>query len=170
MVSELAWTCSVCDKIHRGLPSLATEAPAHYYSVPEAERPDRVRLTSDICVIDRKAFYVRGVFEIPIIDQKVALEFGVWVSLSDTNFARYQASFEDDDQSKLGCMFGWFASSLPGYDGSLNLRCNVVPQDNRQRPLIIFNPDDDHPLIADIKNGISLERAIEFVTPSFHRH
>jgi hypothetical protein len=67
-------------------------------------------------------------------------------------------------------MFSWFASKLPGYPSTLSLRCNVVPADNRKRPHIEFDPSQDHPLIADMQNGISLERAIAFVEPMLHRH
>ena len=37
-------------------------------------------------------------------------------------------------------------------------------------PLIEFAPDDEHPLVLDWKNGITLERAIEFVAPVLHKH
>jgi hypothetical protein len=101
------------------------------------------------------------------VGHEECLEWGVWASLSGANFERYQVSFRDEDQSKLGPMFSWFASHLPGYPG---LRCNVVPRDGRVRPLIEFHPDDDHALVLDKKNGISLERAIAFVVPVLHKH
>jgi hypothetical protein len=167
---ELTWTCSVCGKIHRGLPAIAFKAPDHYYGIAEQEREERAILDEDFCVIDRNAFYVRCVLNVPITGLNHSLEWGVWSSLSEANFRRYNETFHDLDQSKLGPMFSWFASSLPDYPRTLSLRCNVVPADNRKRPHIHFDPSQDHPLIADIKNGISLERAIAFVEPTLHRH
>jgi hypothetical protein len=46
----------------------------------------------------------------------------------------------------------------------------VLPRDERHRPLIEFHPDEDHALVLDVRNGISLERAIEFVVPVMHKH
>jgi hypothetical protein len=169
-LNDITWACSVCGKIHRGLPAIAFKAPAHYFSIPEEERAERTKLNEDFCMIDRKAFYVRCLLNVPIAWVDDALEWGVWSSLSEANFKKYNETFHDLDQSKLGPMFSWFASRLPDYPSTLNLRCNVVPADDRKRPSILFDPSQDHPLIADIKNGISLERAIAFVEPTLHRH
>jgi len=152
------------------LPAIAFDAPAHYYDVPAEGRASGVTLTNDLCVIDEEAFYVRCVLQVPVLGHEDTLEWGVWSSLSEANFLKYKETFDDTDQSKLGPMFSWFASKLPSYPSTLNLRCNVVPADNGQRPHIYFDPSQDHPLIAEIQNGISLERAIAFVEPMLHRH
>ncbi|MGA7324659.1 MAG: DUF2199 domain-containing protein [Rhodomicrobium sp.] len=168
--NEITWTCSVCENIHRGLPAIAFKAPAHYYGIPEEERAQRTKLNEDFCVIDREAFYVRCVLSVPISGVDDLLEWGIWSSLSEANFRKYNETFHDLDQGKLGPMFSWFASSLPKYPRTLSLRCNVVPVDIRKRPHIHFDPSQDHPLIGDIRNGISLEQAIAFVEPTVHRH
>jgi hypothetical protein len=168
--AEFTWACSVCEKIHRGLPAVAFKAPTHYHGIPEEERAQRALLNEDFCVVDRKAFYVRCVLNVPIFGLGDSLEWGVWSSLSEANFKTYSETFHDLDQSKLGPMYSWFASSLPAYPPTLNLRCNVVPLDNRKRPQIRFDPSQDHPLITDMRNGISPERAIALVEPTLHRH
>lgn len=53
---ELVWTCSVCEKIHRGLPAIAFDAPSLYYRIPEEDRISRAVLTNDTCVIDDEDF------------------------------------------------------------------------------------------------------------------
>ena len=170
MSGRIVYQCTRCEKVHEGLPAIAYDAPAHYHDLAEAERAAKAILTDDLCDIDGESYFVRAVLEIPVIAHAERLEWGVWGSLSEANFKRYRASFDDDGQSKLGPMFSWFASRLPGYPDTLNLKCNVVPRDGGQRPLIEFAPDDDHPLVLDWKNGISLERAIEFVAPVLHKH
>jgi hypothetical protein len=166
---EPEWTCAVCGETHRGLPALAFEAPAHYYLIPWEQRSERALLTPDTCVVDGAAFYVRTVLHVPVQGQSATLEWGVWSSLSEANFQRYLNAFEDMDQSRLGPMPSWFASILPGYSSTLNLRSRILPQDNRQRPVVEFDPAQDHPLVADIRDGIALERATEFVEPILHR-
>jgi len=166
-MSKIVFRCPQCAKLHRGLPVIAFDAPAYYHDLTEAERASAV-LTDDTCVVDGHHF-VRAVLEIPIVDQAECLEWGVWGSLSRANFERYEASFHDDNQSTLGPVFSWFASQLPGYPDASALRCNLVPQDEGARPLIEFHADD-HPLVLDQRNGVSLERAIEFVLPVLHTH
>jgi hypothetical protein len=171
MSERIVFRCSQCDKVHEGLPAIAFDAPWPYYTLPEADRSTRAILTTDTCVIDNDEYFVRAMLEIPIIGQSETLEWGVWGSLSEKNFECYNASFLDSDQSKLGPMFSWFTSKLPGYSlPAEGLRSQLVPQDNRQRPFVEFHPDDTHPLAIDHRNGISLKRAIEFVMPVLHKH
>ena len=170
MSDRIVFRCRACEKVHEGLPALVFEAPAHYFSLPEQERAERAVLDSDTCIVDGNAYYVRAILRIPIIEHTERLEWGVWGSLSEKNFERYRAAFYKSDQSKLGPLFSWFASQLPGYSFDENLRCNLIPQDNRQRPLVEFDPTHTHPLVLDERNGITLERAIAFVTPVLHKH
>lgn len=170
MSDRIVFRCSQCEKVHEGLPAIAFDAPSPYNSMAPEERAARAKLNRDFCVIDGEEYYVRAVLEIPIVGETETLEWGVWGSLSEQNFERYVATFDDLDQSKLGSFFSWFSSFLPGYNFPEPLRCSLIPQDNRQRPHVVFHPDDTHQLVLDKKNGISLERAIEFVMPVLHKH
>lgn len=167
---ELTWTCSSCEKIHRGLPALAFSAPAPYYGIPEYERGVRAILTPDTCIIDAETFFVRCVLRVPVAGTREGLEWGVWSSLSEANFKRYQETFDDLDQSKLGTMPSWFSSQLPGYPSTLNLRSRIRPSDNGKRPTVELDPAQDHPLVADLRDGLSVERAIAFAEHCLHRH
>ncbi len=170
MGESFVWKCSVCDKVHQGLPDIAYDAPSHYYSLTEKDRGARAALNGDFCVVDGEAFYIRTFLYIPVHGYEDGFGWGVWSSLSEKNFKRYQETFWDDDQSKLGPMFSWFASSLPNYPETLSLRCNVLPQDDRERPLVKFDPEQDHPLVRDQLNGISQQRAISFASLVLHKH
>ena len=170
MSDRIVYRCTKCEKVHEGLPAIAYDAPLPYYELCEDDRVNNAMLTDDLCGIDGEHWFVRAVLEIPIVGHAETLEWGVWGSLSEANFNRYRETFDDDDQSKIGPMFSWFSSRLPGYPDTFNLRCRIVPRDDRQRPLIEFHPEDMHTLVLDHRNGISLERAIEFVMPVLHRH
>ncbi|MBN9267578.1 MAG: DUF2199 domain-containing protein [Hyphomicrobium sp.] len=116
--------------------------------------------------VDRETggHYVRCVLILPIIDADEPLEWGVWSTLSEENFKRYRQTFGDNDQSKLGDMFGWFSSHCPGYPETAGLKCNVIARDGKQRPLIRLEPTD-HPLAIDQRDGITLARAVELAAP-----
>jgi hypothetical protein len=83
----------------------------------------------------------------------------VWVSLSDENFQKYNDSYGDDDQSKLGGMFGWLCNRIPVYPDTLHLQSTVMPRDGNQRPMVWINDAHaDHPLYIDQREGITGER------------
>lgn len=163
----LSFDCGKCGKRHTGLPALAYVKPAAYFAVPE-DRRGSVWINEDFCIIEDEIFLVRVVLLVPIVGETVPLEWGVWGSLSKTNFERYMESFEDHDQSRLGGMFSYLDSVMNGYPDTGGLRCNLHPQDNRKRPLLELQHDQDHPLVDDQINGITLERAIELAMPVLH--
>jgi hypothetical protein len=175
MQARITFRCKQCGKLHEGLPAITYDSPTHYHSLTQEERERRGKLSQDLCAIANEAgdghtYYVRTVLRLPIVGEAETLEWGVWGSLSKENFERYVRSFEDHDQSKLGPLFSWFASRLAGYPDTLGLRSNVLPQDNRKRPFVDFDPEQDHPLVRDKIDGISLDRAIELAMPLLHKH
>jgi hypothetical protein len=158
-MKPIAFTCACCGQKVTALPDLAYDAPQHYSGLSEAERAARASLDADFCVIDGEDRFIRAVCLVPIVDTDEHFAWGVWVSLSAENFQRYADSFQDDDQSKLGQMFGWFCNRLPNYPETLSLQATVVPQDNRQRPLVWINDAHaDHPLYIEQRRGITPER------------
>jgi hypothetical protein len=161
----LFFNCPTCGQIHDGFPALTFKAPAAWDWATEEARAADWKLQSDFCRFKDVDFYVRAVLVLPIIDSDQTLEFGVWSTLSKANIDRYWDSFEDDDQSKLGPMFGWFSNAMPGYPETMGLACQVMPQDHRQRPVIELEPSD-HPLAIHQRDGITLTQAARF----YHSH
>ena len=161
-MDPLTFRCSCCGRLVTGLPDLAYDAPAHYHQLPETERERRAKLSSDFCTIDTSEGgdrFVRGVCLLPVVGSEETFGFGVWVSLSPANFERYAATFEDDDQAKLGAMFGWLCNRLPTYPDTMNLQTTVVPQDGNARPQVWINEAHaEHPLYIEQRNGITKKR------------
>lgn len=156
---EFRFACACCGKTVTGLPDLAYAAPIYYDQLPEAERRDRARLSSDLCVIDAEYHFIRVVCPVPIQGTDRAFMWGVWVSLSEANFRRYEASFDDPEQAKLGGMFGWLSNRIPHYPDTLNLQTTVWPQDGRQRPHLWVNDvHADHPLYREQRDGMRPDR------------
>lgn len=63
----MGFYCHTCGQYHADLPmSFGTDAPAAYYSISEEERNIRCELTSDLCVIDKSEFFIRGCLEVPV--------------------------------------------------------------------------------------------------------
>jgi hypothetical protein len=158
-MQPFAFTCPCCGRQVVDLPELGYDAPVYYAAIPEAERPQRATLTSDLCTIDDEDFFIRAVCRVPIKERARDYGWGIWVSLSRENFKRYRDSYDAPDQSKIGPMFGWFSNALPDYPDTTKLQTTVVPQDGNQRPLVYINDANaDHPLYVEQHEGISETR------------
>ncbi len=166
MEGEFAFTCSICGKTHIGLPDLAFDTPHYYAALPEEEKSRSAQLTTDSCVIDNRDFFVRGVLEIPLQERKDRFAYGVWVTLSKTNFASYLELSESSDPGQTG-YFGWLSNQLPGYPDTLNLKTHVHLRPYPQRPSIELEPTD-HPLAVEQQQGISLDRLREILELNEH--
>ena len=163
----LAFDCPQCNLRHSGLPALAYGEPAVHLDEAGKQRPFQ-KINEDFYIVEDQHFFVRVVFEIPIIGEGLSLEWGVWGSLSKANFRRYWDSFNDTDQSRIGAMFSYLSNELNGYPGSLGLRCGLFPRDDRRRPLLNLDDEQDHPLVRDHQRGITAGRAIELAMPFLH--
>ncbi len=170
---DRTWVCPCCGEAHGGLFDIALDRPgacaADQPLQPNA-RPGSADnfLSEDFCVVDGAHFFVRGVLRLPIVGAPDArFGWGCWSSLSKAHFDAYVETFDSGDQCEQGPWFGWFSNTLPGYPETFALKCQVHPQDNRQRPLIELEPTD-HPLSQEQQHGITLDRILEFYALTGH--
>jgi hypothetical protein len=172
-VLERPFRCLSCDNEHHGLFHLVAAAPVFWRSQHVPLRNEDVYdfknfLSEDFCVMDGAQFYVRCVLELPIKGTATdKMSFGVWSTLSKANFVRYYDTFNGGHQSELGPMFGWFSNELPGFEGSADLKCYIVPRDERLRPLIEFE-STDHPLSIAYWNGVTFEQVLDIYAAAGH--
>jgi hypothetical protein len=166
-LATFRFRCATCNEVHEGLPSLGFDYPVQYLGIPEDERDERAELTSDTCVIDGTDFFVRARLEIPVIGYQDTMSWGVWISLSEKNFARFEELLDQPGREREGPWFGWFCSPLPGYPDTLFLKTYIHMQPLPLRPLVELEPTG-HPLAVDQRNGISPQRAAELVEIALH--
>jgi hypothetical protein len=176
--ARFRYKCITCDKIHVGFPAMGFDAPLHYLTVPESERAERCFLNEDVCVVDRESWvfccfflfrvlvlFVRCVLEYPVLDSDELFCWGVWGSLKKENFQIYAR----DPGSTAGPFFSYFANSLDGYPGTLNLHCNVQFRGVGVRPRLTVLACE-HPLYMEQEHGIGFGRALEIVRPFISWH
>lgn len=170
---DCEWLCPCCGESHQGLFDIACDKP-DFWQGPEEQSPNSEVLTSDnvltedFCILNGEHFFVRCVLRLPIIgttDEHFA--FGVWATLSKENFDIYLDAFDAGNSEDLGPWFGWFSNKLPGYPDTLNLKCQVYPQGDRQRPHIMLETTD-HPLAIEQRLGITFDRLLEIYAASGH--
>ena len=149
------------------MPTFGAAAPLSYYALPEAERESRCELGSDDCVIDEKYFFVRGCLEIPVHGCSDPFVWGVWASLSEENFREWVKVFGEERRSHIGPFFGWLDAGLRPYPDTMNLKTMVHLRDDGVRPYIEIEPTE-HPLAAEQRNGISVDRVAEIYSIIVH--
>ena len=164
------YQCSTCGEFHSGLPfSYGSYAPALWFEIPEAERAERVLLSSDQCVIDEEHFFVLGRLEIPVLDaDENVFSWNVWVSLSEKNFDRMSELWETAGRESEPPYFGWLSTALPCYsETTLHLKTNVYTRPIGERPFIELELTG-HPLAIEQRRGITLARLQEIAECVLH--
>jgi hypothetical protein len=154
----MPYACTSCGQTHEDLPHISSAAPFHW-SDEFANDPNSM-LTEDLCVIEGRDFFVRGVIEIPVHDYEHEFGWGVWVSHTKENFETYRQHF---DSAEIGPFFGWLCTKIGYYaESTLNLKTMAHYRDGNLRPRIVLE-ESSHPLYRQQCDGISLAEAWEMV-------
>jgi hypothetical protein len=160
--------CATCGKFHAELPmSFGADTPAAYHLIPPEQREARCEVSSDVCMIDEKEFFIRGCLELPVLDGPGPFVWGVWTSLSKENFKRAGQLWEKAGREKEPPHFGWLCTSLPLYPETLHLKTQVHTRPVGQRPFVELE-QSDHPLAVEQRNGITMDRVREIAGALLH--
>lgn len=161
-----AGQCSHCGaELKDHCRDLAFNEPAYWQFSDDPEN----QLDSDFCVMnleDGRHYFVRGLLQIPIQGTDEVFGWGVWVSLSEKNFHRYQKVYGTRRELKEEPYFGWLSNELPGYADCLGLKTNVCLQGGHMRPHIVLDHEDPHPLCQDQHVGYTLDRVEALIKAS----
>lgn len=164
----MRWRCRCCGAEHDSLPlAYGPSAPALVATIPEAERQDRVLISSDQCVVDDEHCFVVGNLELPIVGTDQVFSWDAWVSLSRENFARTCELWESAGRESEPPYFGWLSSTLLGYPQTLNLKTHVHTRSVGRRPFIEMEPTN-HPLAVEQRTGITMQRIQEIAEAVIH--
>jgi hypothetical protein len=163
----VGFTCRQCGQWHAELPlSYHVQAPAMWSRELESD-PDTA-LEQETCVIAGRYFFVRGLIRLPVVDSSESFDWGIWVSLSETNYVRMRAMWETAGREATPAMFAWLSTDLPVYAPStLNLKTMVHTQPIGLRPQVELEPTD-HPLAVEQREGITMSRVQEFAERLLH--
>lgn len=155
------WACACCDEPQFDLPtSWSVGPPASVLAIPEDERAARVKMNADVCIVDDRAFLIRGQLEIPIVGHPDRLIFGVWTSLSQASMGIICDTWDDADRARHGPFFGWLNSALPSFLDTLNLATHVHNRPPGTVPRIEIEPSD-HPLSKAQREGVTMTWVID---------
>lgn len=159
----MKYTCTTCGKEHEYWPALAYPAPLSYAQLSEAEK-ENAEVTSDFCAIIRPEqtdYFIRVVLIQTVVDACQDLDYGVWVSLSETSFKAYYENF--DNKSFKATYFGWLNNHLAPYDFDtcMQMGTNVEVDNEKGRPFIYLHQKEGNKLVHDFYKGITEKEALE---------
>ncbi len=171
MAAIFSFRCSSCGELHEGSPSFGFRAPYQYDSLSEEEKAQWGTLSDDFCTITRDEetdFFIRAILEIPIHGVEQPFLWGLWVSLSEKSFDRYEETYSEPVAGKR--FFGWVCNKIALYPCDHSRASDVVVQSGRSRPKLLLHRSDheDDPLVIDQVQGISVARAQELAQRALH--
>jgi hypothetical protein len=148
--------------------SYGADWPSVCEAIPRDEWDRRIELSTDQCIIDHEHFFVRGCLEIPLIEKRGdVFVWGVWVSLSQSNFDRVHTLWHTAGREREHPYFGWLCTALPCYSDTMYLKTDVQTRPVGERPLVKLQPCD-HALYAEQRDGITMDRVQEFAEQILH--
>ncbi|PZG23906.1 DUF2199 domain-containing protein [Micromonospora craterilacus] len=166
-VIDQGFVCHNCGQRHEGLP-FSYGAPAPAYWRDDLNSDERSVLEDEICIIQAQHYFVRARLVIPVLDADADFEWGVWVSLSGTNFSRMLDLWTAPGREQEPAYFGWLSTELTAYPiETLNLKTEVHTEQVGTRPHIVIEPTD-HPLAVEQRSGISVKRVQEIAELLLH--
>jgi hypothetical protein len=143
-------------------------APAPYVWQPGFADAPGCLLSADQCVINDEHYFVKGLIEIPVLDGDEVFSWGVWVSLSRSNFARAAELWDTPGRESEPPYFGWLCTDLPFYSPTtIHLKTHVHTMPVGRRPTIELEPTS-HPLAVDQRTGITTQRVREIAEATLH--
>ena len=144
--------------------------PSQYEWLPKDERSENAKLGPDFCIIHNEGhfdFFIRVCLAIPIRGIEDPFLWGVWMSVSESDFRRYGDTW--DNPVETDEYVGSLCNDLsPPYSNTLGLNAFARPQLNGQRAMITLE-SSDHPLSVDSREGLTIERAQQIAEECRHR-
>ncbi len=165
--SKSDFGCRVCGERHALPLSYSVKAPLAVGAIAAEELDQRVVITPDQCVVDGKDFYLRGRILVPVIGLDEPFFWGIWAEVSPKNFVRTNELWTVEGREMEPPFRGWLNSQLPVFGDTYNLEVSVQTQPVGQRPQFIV-VDQNHPLAAEQRDGITIERVEEIAVRMLH--
>lgn len=152
--------CSVCG-LENDWPIMTIDSPIYYHQLNEEQKKQNGILGNDFCEIkygDQKDRFVRAILSFKVKDHAEKLQYNLWVSLSEQSYLNYMENRKESNFQAT--YFAWLANLLPEYDHEIiKIPARVFIQNGAEFPELSLDPSNNHPLVHDFLNGISITEA-----------
>jgi hypothetical protein len=162
------FVCRQCGAVHAGLPTdWGYKKPDVIHALKYIDEYLRVRSNKDFCTLDESRYFIRGVLQLPFLEQDGSFGWGIWVEVSRENHDLYIRNF-NEDASSLPRFSGSIANSMPGYPQTLAVGVQVQLGKPDKRPTLWLSGDSKHQLGSEQSDGLSSGRHHELLRACGH--
>jgi hypothetical protein len=157
------FVCSECNKVHNmSEMTLIHKIPMHCFKIPENERAKRIKVNDDLCSIDGKLYFIRGVLEMPIIGTKETFDWGLWALLEKKDFDKYIELWNAKIAKNMKSFEGFLEGAPRFYPDSNMVDITIQLRSKSKRPLFKIVSEQDE-MGLDQRNGITMEKIHSFI-------
>ena len=115
---------------------VAFDLPDDIFALSQEQREARAKIHPDLCSLDGRRYFIRGVVYVPVQQLDTNFGWGVWAEVARDTFFRYHELY-DEDASDEPLAAGILANTPPGYaDVEQPLEIRFGPPDRRP----VFKP------------------------------
>lgn len=158
----MSFVCSICGQQHDELiTNWAFTLPDEVWAIPEPERFEKAKFTSDLCQFGDR-YFIRCVLPVPIVGTDQEFGWGVWSEVEWPVFERYYALY-DEDASGEPLHSGTLANDLPIYAGNFGTEVEIQFGRSSKRPTVFLPDDDVSSLATEQRSGIDSRRHHEIL-------
>jgi hypothetical protein len=162
-MSDESFVCGICDQEHSGLPlDYAFGLPDEVFALGYLDRYRRTRSNEDLCTLDERRFFIRGVLSVPFVESDQEFVWGLWVEVTRDHHDLYLAGYYED-LSDNAPFLGQLANEIPGYGACLGLPLDVQFRSGNDRPTFHVARSIEHPLSREQQGGITAARHHEIL-------
>lgn len=125
---------------------------------------DRDRLlqeNDDLCIIEGKRFFIRGLLPLPVNSREHPYCIGLWVEVSQSSFERIYELWDSAGQLNEPAFAARIANEVPTAMGSIGLDAELRLTGPTTRP-DVFVKSRNHPLFLEQTAGIDAHRVSEY--------
>jgi len=168
-IEEMGYYCSDCGKYHREVPlNYGAKSPTAYFNLTENEK-QRAELTQDVCIIEKKRFFLKGQIKIKIEDKDEPFSWNVWAEVAKEDFELEQENWDEENRFLRKSFSGTLDTPLNCYPNTLGLKVKIQTQKIGLIPNILVE-STDHPLYFEQENGIDMNRVTQFAMNILYGH
>ena len=165
--STTTWRCGTCDEPHTGPASTFGVSWPDAFSDASDETLARSEINADTAALatdDGMRWFVRGHVVLPVhgADDPDVFVWSVWAELADEAIAEVAARWQDPDRaSQPPVPVRLDARPLPYDRPATGLTGLLHDREPGPAPRIVLDPAQDHPLVAEQRDGITRQRVLE---------
>jgi hypothetical protein len=166
--------CSVCGAEHDLSEIEASfDRPDAYFDIPVDHRGERSWSADGLCVLwetetTPRRHFVRALLPFQIRGDQARYSWGTWVEVAEPDFAFIHDHWFEPSQTAALPIHGHLANEFPGTPSTTGLEGHLRLTGPSTLPEFYLDVATSHPLAGEQRNGVQLERVIEWAALVVH--